>query len=465
MAKKKILVLLPDGVGLRNFVYTSFATIGKEKGWEVTYWNNTPFDLEDFGLKQVQLSGKPAAQTDLYKRARKEIELQSFEQKFEDDIYQKYSFKPASKTLKQKVKNTLVSYYIQKYKGEKFTSLREKIKASERKTTYYKSCIKTLKEQKPAILFSTNQRPLNAIAPIVAAQDLGIPTATFIFSWDNVPKATMVIETDYYMVWSEHMKQELLTYYPYVKEEQIFITGTPQFEPHFDKKLLSSKTDFYQEHNLPNEFDFICFSGDDITTSPHDPQYLEAVALAVREMNSEEQRLGILFRRCPVDFSDRFDLILETYKDVIFNLPPKWEKKGGAWNTVVPLEADVAQLVNTVHHSKLVINVGSSMVFDYRCQNKPCAYINYNPTEVPVIKDIHTIYKYVHFRSMPSSNAVVWLSNLDTIKEDLETMLTSVPEILEGAKNWFEKINVHPPQLASQRIWTAIEAIVAKDNK
>jgi hypothetical protein len=35
---------------------------------------------------------------------------------------------------------------------------------------------------------------------LLAAQQLGIPTATFIFSWDNLPKATMVVETDYYFV-------------------------------------------------------------------------------------------------------------------------------------------------------------------------------------------------------------------------------------------------------------------------
>jgi hypothetical protein len=33
---------------------------------------------------------------------------------------------------------------------------------------------------------------------LLAAQQLGIPTATFIFSWDNLLKATMVVETDYY---------------------------------------------------------------------------------------------------------------------------------------------------------------------------------------------------------------------------------------------------------------------------
>jgi hypothetical protein len=56
-----------------------------------------------------------------------------------------------------------------------------------------------------------------AVAPLLAAQDLGIPTATFIFSWDNLPKATMVVEANYYFVWSHHMKRELLLYYPNIE--------------------------------------------------------------------------------------------------------------------------------------------------------------------------------------------------------------------------------------------------------
>jgi hypothetical protein len=40
----------------------------------------------------------------------------------------------------------------------------------------------------------------------------------------------MVVETDYYFVWSSHMKQELLYYYPYINDDQIIITGTPHLK-------------------------------------------------------------------------------------------------------------------------------------------------------------------------------------------------------------------------------------------
>ena len=141
------------------------------------------------------------------------------------------------------------------------------------------------------------------IAPILACQDLGIPTATFIFSWDNLPKATMVIEPDHYLVWSKHMAKELQDYYPYIQKNQIQITGSPQFEFHFDDSHLQTREGFFKKYGLNLNKKYICFSGDDITTSPHDPEYLRDVLEAVKELNTKGQNLGVIFRPCPVDFS------------------------------------------------------------------------------------------------------------------------------------------------------------------
>ena len=47
MAKKKVFVFLPDGVGLRNFAYTNFNDLGLELGMDVVYWNNSIFPLQE----------------------------------------------------------------------------------------------------------------------------------------------------------------------------------------------------------------------------------------------------------------------------------------------------------------------------------------------------------------------------------------------------------------------------------
>ena len=48
--KKKVFIFLPDGGGLRNFVFSSFKEIGDEKGVEIIYWNNSLLRIkEKFG--------------------------------------------------------------------------------------------------------------------------------------------------------------------------------------------------------------------------------------------------------------------------------------------------------------------------------------------------------------------------------------------------------------------------------
>jgi len=434
--KKKYFVLLPDGIGLRNFAYTSFNEIAKNSKTELIFWNSTPFNLDKMGYQELKApQAKLHKLTDTYKVVRKNIEIALFKKKTKDDVYDSYLFSRKK--------------------------IRQKIKSLENGTHYFNQCIEALKKERPDILFCTNQRPSTAIAPIEAAKSLGIPTATFIFSWDNLPKATMVVETDYYFVWSNHMKKELLYYYPYINESQIRITGTPQFEGHFNDSLIQSKEDFFKQYNLDINKKYICFSGDDITTSPNDAYYLEDMAKAVRQLNEKDHNIGIVFRRCPVDFSDRYDFVIKEYKDIIVPIAPKWEQAGSLWNAIMPTKADTQLLVNTAEHTELVINVGSSMVFDYISHNKPCAFINYDTDK----KDhptwtIENIYKYVHFRSMPDKRAVYWVDGKQTIGSIIEKAINQNNDItLSHAKDWYEVI-AEKPLDACQNIWNELNRIV-----
>lgn len=457
---KKIFILLPDGVGLRNFAYTSFVEIGKQIGWDVVFWNQTPFNLTELGYKEIKLQGKPRAYTDLIKRAKISVELDYFEEKFDDKVYQTYKFPSSNRSIKSKIKNSIVTQLTKIYRGEKgLQKLRVKLKASERKSVFYQNCKTVLEREKPDFIFCTNQRPVNAIAALTAAQDLRIPTSTFIFSWDNLPKATMVVEPDFYFVWSDYMKKELLKYYPFISSDNIFITGSPQFEPHFDLKLRKSREDFFAENNLDKTKEYICFSGDDKTTCPDDAHYLKDVAESIEELNSKREfKIGILFRRCPVDFSDRYNTVLEKYKDLIVPIQPKWEQVGENWNTVIPTREDLQLQINTIFHTKAVINLASSMVFDYAIFNKPCLYLNYN---VANKKDEswnpEKVYNFVHFRSMPTGNEVIWLRSKNEIGPKLKAVLDDSNKTVLAANDWFENINLSPAEKASERIWDGID--------
>jgi hypothetical protein len=463
MQNNKIFILLPDGIGLRNFAYSEFYSIGKKENFDVVFWNNTPFDLADLGFDAIKIqNSKSHPFTDMYKNARKQIELNLNIKQTKDSVYDTYRFPFSYSTLKKAIKSSYTQWLIFTHNSKKgLLRIEKKIKEEERKTLYYHQSLETLQQEKPAMVFCTNQRPMTAIAPLLAAQDLKIPTATFIFSWDNLPKATMVVETDFYFVWSHHMKQELLFYYPYIQTEQVLVTGTPQFEAHFDKSKLLSKVDFFAQNNLDIEKKYICYSGDDVTTCPDDPEYLSDVAEAVLDLNSKGENMGIVFRRCPVDFSSRYDTVLEKHKNLIISIAPTWERKGASWNTVLPTPDDVVLQTNTIAHTEMVVNLGSSMVFDYVAHDKPCAFINY---DVPkkTLKDwsVKKIYNYVHFRSMPNPDAVVWLNAKEEIGLKIKMALATKTHVAH-ANDWFKIINQHPPKEASQRIWDGIKKIIA----
>lgn len=462
--KKKVFVLFPDGVGLRNFAFTKFKDIGEQVGFDVVYWNNTVFDLKTaFGFKEVKIEHHGLHPlTPLYSRARKHTELNGFTEAFKDPVYQTYKFPFQYHNLKSALKSLYVKGLIGWYDGKKgIEQIRKKIQRLERKNPKYAYCKAQLEEYKPDLVFCTTQRATQSISALLAAKDLGIPTVAFVYSWDNVPKAMQVVETDYYCVWSDLMKQQVLQYYPFVKPHQVFVTGTPQFEPHFDSSLKLSRVDFFKQHGLDVTKKYICFSGDDETTSPLDQYYLEDLAHAVRSLNAKGYNLGIIYRKCPVDFTKRYDGIIEENKDVISVLDPIWKPVGTMWNEVLPTKEDFEMLVNICEHSELVTNVCSSTVFDFVLHGKPCIYYNYEQPQLKKgIRDIGQNYKYVHFRSMPSKQAVIFCTAKQDLKDLVKQVIDGELSNVERGLKWFDIIAEKEPTKASETIWNVIDKLL-----
>lgn len=111
MQNKKILIFLPDGIGLRNFAYSNFYNVGQNENFEVTFWNNTPFNLTELSFKEIKIeSSKSNILTEVYKNSRKEIELNLNIKKTNDKVYDSYRFPLPYKGIKKnskKCRNTL----------------------------------------------------------------------------------------------------------------------------------------------------------------------------------------------------------------------------------------------------------------------------------------------------------------------------------------------------------------------
>lgn len=443
-----IWILVPDGTGIKNYLYSR---VFRDSKSNITLLHN--FDTETLSLLMKELPMDGAIELPVYKESINEKFLRElihlsrlkYNATTENNPTILNAWNRNHKSLKLKVFYFFVvmaSYFIKSY--QKILSLEAKYDKALLKNPFYHTISAILKKGKPDHLFCTHQRALKAPTIFAAAKALGINTSTVIYSWDNVPKARLALRADAYFVWSHHMKAELIKFYAEISETKIVVTGTPQFEFYYNPENIIPKEKFYTAYQLDPEKKIFCFSGDDIRTSPYDPEYLEHIATAIQK---EGLAIQILFRRCPVDVSGRFDAVLNKFPNVIKQAPPLWNFNSKKWTAVYPTKEDIPLLVSTAFYCDAVINVGSTMAFDFGMFQKPCIFINY---DVKGAKNwsVDTIYKFQHFRSMPSKNAVYWLNAEEKIAETIQEAIHHPKTAIE---DWF-KVVVNDPETASENI-------------
>ena len=424
MQKNKVLLLFPDGVGVRNYLYSKVFQNAKE---DLALFHN--FDNDTIEVLKKSVSFSETIFIPEYKESVKEKYLRELiclarlyhntEKVRNPSLLTNWNWNQKTLFKKMFYKTIeIIAPFIKDY--NMILKLEKSYQKAIRKNSFYIEVKAILKKVQPTTIFCSHQRALKAATVFAAAQDLGIVTTTVIFSWDNLPKARLALRADRYLVWSDYMKKEMELYYPEIPAQSIHVTGTPQFEFYKDEQNIMDKELFFKKYNLDPAKKIICFSGDDSKTSPDDPSYLKDIAEELTKTHFKDE-YQILLRRCPVDFSGRFDTVVKQYTEIIREAPPLWYfNSSEEWSTVYPSIEDVKLLVSTAFYADVVVNIGSTMAFDFAMFDKPCIFINYDQ-ENKIVKDwsVKTIYQFQHFSSMPNDEAVIWLNNKAEIVEKL----------------------------------------------
>jgi len=438
--KKRILLFTPDGTGIKNYLYSRvFSTTSAH----ITLFHN----FDDDTLSELHSTVKVDDYLTIpkYKESVREKFLRelihtarlAYNAKNEANPTILAFRKRNHRTVKLKLFYALVTLAAKRFKKyESILKLERKYDQSLKRNPFFKDVQELLKKACPDVVFCTHQRALKAPTVFMAARDLGLSTATVIYSWDNIPKARLALRADKYLVWSQYMKTELERMYPEIATEKVVVTGTPQFEFYNNPKNIIERSKFYETYGLDSQKKLICFSGDDVKTSPYDPHYLNDLA---ESLSKDAEHYQIIFRRCPVDLSGRYDWVVNKFPDLIIEIPPLWNFNSKVWTAVYPVFEDVKLLVSLAYYCDAVLNVGSTMAFDFGMFDKPCVYINYD--HVPDKNwSVNTIYRYQHFRSMPSKKAVYWLNSKEEIAQ---LMAEVVGDKKTEIGDWFEVVLNH----------------------
>lgn len=448
MVRKKILLVFPDGVGIRNYLYSD-AFEGTNS--DLVLFHN--FGEETIGYLKQRTEIAQDVIIPEYHESLKEKFLRElicllrlrYNSKITSNPTILLNWKTSHFSFAKRAFYTAVEAAARFFKNYDDILMLERTYSQAIRDTQFYGAVKTILAQiRPTQVFCSHQRGLKMATIFAAAADLGIPTTTVIYSWDNLPKARLALRADTYCVWSEQMKSDILTFYPEIARDKISITGTPQFNFYGKPQFLIDKVDFYQRYSLDVNKKIICFSGDDEKTSPDDPKYLEDIAASIIE-NGLEDQFQILFRRCPVDFSGRYDTVTAKYPSLIKEAPPLWAfKKNKTWTDAYPLYDDIALLVSTSYYADVVVNIGSTMAFDFAMNNKPCLFVNYDqPLKQDPKWTTSDIYGFEHFKTMKGFEAVGWINAKDDIAPLLVKALQSPELIGPDRKRWMRKVVGH----------------------
>lgn len=417
-----IVFMVPDGTGMRNYLFSDLLT--RLKAHSITILHALPDDA----LAEIQKSQPMSLQFQKLPA----INITKFDSVIRDVI--------SAAQLERNTrieKNPAIRYSLPKlwklsgirkvaYKliGIAGAGLSRSAKWIEKMERYHdrrllnspmgRESSAILEQLKPDVIFCTHQRALEGAYVMAAATKMGITTISVIFSWDNLPKSRITTRSDYYLLWSDYMLNEMRKYYPLVTPERLFITGTPQFQEYRNPAIRWSRERFEQVFGIPPDKKVICFSGSDLSF-PNDHIYLKDLIEALEQM-PETTRPHLIVRPTPVDFSGRHPGVIGNHRKWVTYAEPLWttppDKK--SWTTVFPTPADNILLVNLSYHCNMVVNVGSTMSVDFAMFDKPSIYFNYEQPENTWF-NISNIFNMQHFRTLNNLDAVLWVRDRNNI--------------------------------------------------
>ncbi len=318
-----------------------------------------------------------------------------------------------------------------------------------------------LERHEASVLFCTNQRSRLCLLPVLAARKLGIPSVTFIGSWDNLTsKSRIAAPFDYYLVWSEHMQQELLRYYPRIAKRNVRIVGTPQFDCYADQSLLYSRDEFLRSIGADPSRPLICYSGGDEGTCPEDQLHVRTLMTLIRQGRIRKNPQVVL-RPCPVDPGTRYDAVRKEFPELIYAKPDWPSLDGQDWARCMPTLNDVRMLCNLTEHADLGINIASTMTLDFGLHDRPVVNIAYDQTSPPPLRvplwDL--FYSWEHYQPVVQLQAARFAHSANDLAEMTNLYLDDPTLDREGRRRLAElQINV-PVGASSKRIATVLEEI------
>lgn len=460
--ESRILVVLPRGEAIRNFVYSG--TLDElSSSVDVRVLSVVPGEdfrrgIEDRHGELIELCERPDPWAVRF--TREILELSHGRHLWSAAARERWRMRDReAKTplpwLKRRIKKAAALPFAH-LSGLKLLSSIES--AASRRAGPVRFYRQLLADLKPTLLFNgSHSHSGMAISAVHAAKSLNIPTAAFLFSWDNLTSQGRIMPAyDYYLVWNDAIRDQLLELYPETRPERVFVTGTPQFDFHFRPEYHWTRREFCERIGADPGRPIVLYTTGTPNLMPEEPRIVEGLARILRR-RTDLGPAQLLVRVYGKDLTGRFDDFRRRNPDVL--MPPvRWNPR---WFTPEP--DDAAMLTNSLRHAAVGVNVASTISLELCMLDKPVVNIGYNPPgleagALPV--DFIRFYDYEHYRPVTESGAVDIAVSEEELERSLVEALARPEARAEARRNLTQRFfQSHLDGRAASRVAACLQQI------
>jgi len=258
---------------------------------------------------------------------------------------------------------------------------------------------------------------VSADLPIRVANSLKIPTSVFLFSWDNLSSRGRIFpEYNKYFVWTKEIKKHCLKLYKgEIQSYQVSVTGTPQFDFHFNKKYVWTKTRLFQELGLNLKRPYILYTTGMASDFPYEERIVEKLIQFIKAMDINPKP-QLVVRTYIKGTSPEMVALGNNYnhdKDIFFP-SIEWDKK---WT--LPLKHDIALYTNLLRYTSVGINTASTVSLELMMFNKPAINIGFEPPEsnLPHWSRFSRHVGYEHYKPVVKGGGVTVARSMEDLYE------------------------------------------------
>jgi hypothetical protein len=230
----------------------------------------------------------------------------------------------------------------------------------------------------------------------------------------------MVFQYDGYIVWSERMKEELLSHYPQSRQSPIYIVGAPQFDVFFRPQLHLTREEFCRGQGLRPDLPIIVHA---MGVANAIEEHHGALDLAHRLVRGELGDAQLIVR--PHPFNNHMELrglfrefaprvIVQQYGD------PKESRLLRSQD-----REEIVEWVNTFRHADVVVHLSSTVAIDAAIFDRPSVCLDYDPEpghpRQAIVKELNHLW--THYKPVAEGGGMWLADNPEQVVEGIRAYL------------------------------------------